>query len=125
MTEETARVPGLDGRSARLRCVLVSLATPPEAESGKSVAASGRVENLVVEFDEAYTAFVDGFERLPGESQLKALQAVDSKLSAMVRARDASLWTARGCREDSSWIEVRALAGLAMGEFDWLPFEAR
>ena len=125
MTQKAARVSGLDGRSARLRCVLVSLATPPETESGKSVAAPGRAESLVLEFDEAYTAFVDGFERLPGVSQLKALQAVDSKLSAMVRAKDASLWTARGCLGDPSWIEVRALAGLAMGEFDWLPLEAR
>ena len=67
-------------------------------------------EGLVVEFDEAYTAFVDGFERLPSESQLTALQAVDAKLASMVRAKDASLWTLRACREDPCWGEVRTLA---------------
>jgi hypothetical protein len=107
------------GRSTRLWRALASLAAPPEDESGELVATSARAENLVVEFDEAYTGFFEGSDHLPSESQLLALQAVDTKLAAMVRAKDAELWTVRGFREDSSWSEVRVLAEAAIGEFSW------
>jgi hypothetical protein len=76
-------------------------------------------ENVVVDFDEAYTGFFEESDRLPSESQLLALQAVDSKLAAMVRAKDAEIWTTRAWRENSSWHEVRALAESAIGEFEW------
>jgi hypothetical protein len=115
----------LDGRSARLWRVVVSLATPPENASGEgdssreSTAISVHAENLAVEFDEAYTDYVDGCDQLPKESQLLALQAVDTKLAAMVRAKDAALWTVQACREDPSWREVRVLAEATIVEFDW------
>lgn len=80
---------------------------------------SGVGENLVLEFDEAYTAFVEGFEALPSELQLVALQAVDAKLSSMVRAQDAALWSERARREEPVWIEVRRLADRAILAFDW------
>jgi hypothetical protein len=115
----------VDGRSARLWRVVVSLATPPENSSGdgnrarESAQISTHAENLAAEFDEAYTEFVDGFDQLPRESQLLALQAVDTKLAAMVRAKDAALWTVQACREDPSWREVRVLAEATIAEFDW------
>lgn len=115
----------VDGRSARLWRVVVSLATPPENSSGdgnrarESAQISTHAENLAAEFDEAYTEFVDGFDQLPRESQLLALQAVDTKLAAMVRAKDAALWTVQACREDPSWREVRVLAEATIVEFDW------
>ena len=119
MIEKGGRSPQPDGSAVRLWRVLLSLATPPPVEPDESVVTPGGTENLVVEFDEAYTAFVESFERLPNDSQMLALQAVDTKLASMVRAKDASLWTARGYREDPSWNEVRALAVDAMDEFDW------
>lgn len=73
--------------------------------------------SLVVEFDEAYTAFVDGLEDLPSESQMIALQTVDTKLSAMVREEDATLWTVQARLEDPCWIEVRVLVVDVMEEF--------
>ena len=108
-----------DGRSERLWRALVALATPPQVESRESDGPSTHSEDLVVEFDEAYTEFVERFDELPSEPQLLALQAVDTKLAAMADAKDASLWTVRGYRQDSRWIEVRALAGAALGEFGW------
>ena len=102
--------------------MLVSLATAPrepQDESRESTETSTHSENLVVEFDQAYTDFVEGFDQLPSESQLLALQAVDTQLAAMVGEKDALLWTVRACREDSRWIEVRALAEKVVDEFDW------
>ncbi|MEZ4290645.1 MAG: hypothetical protein R3E53_08985 [Myxococcota bacterium] len=49
--------------------MLVELATRPEKPAPGVKVVPGRSENLVLEFDEAYTAFaVEGFERLPGRS---------------------------------------------------------
>lgn len=109
------------GREARLQRAIAGLAAePPSAEESKRrPARPGFAENLVFEFDEAYTAFVEGFETLPSEAQLLALQAVDTHVSAMVRARDAALWTERARREDPPWVEVRALAARVLHVFDW------
>lgn len=73
----------------------------------------------MLEFDEAYTAFVEGFERLPDEEQLLALQRVDAQLAGMVRAQDAELWTERARREDGVWDEVRELAEGVIRVFGW------
>lgn len=105
--------------------VLDLLATIPEAavpEHSIAVADSsdhGDAQSLVVEFDEAYTAFVEGFEQLPSESQMIALQAVDTKLSAMVGAKDAVLWTTRARREDRVWVEVREIVADVFERFAW------
>ena len=119
MIDTGIRSPEPHGSGARLWRILLSLAALVEVESEDLIATPWSAQKLVVEFDEAYTAFVESFERLPSESQMMALQAVDTKLAAMVRAKDASLWTARGYREDPTWHEIRALADYAVGEFDW------
>ena len=119
MTQAGASVLRPAGRSARLWRALVSLAAVPEGPSDQLDAVSARAENLVVEFDEAYTDFFETSDQLPSESQLLALQAVDTKLASMVRAKDSELWTARAWRENSGWCEVRALAEGAIGEFEW------
>ena len=123
----------IDSRSARLIRVLTSLACVPELpvdsdrSTGSAVLASSGAPSdspsLVAEFDEAYTAFVDSLENLPNESQMVALQAVDTRLSAMLRAEDATMWTLRARLEDPSWVEVRRLAADVMNEFDW-PLES-
>jgi len=79
----------------------------------------GYGEKLVFEFDEAYTAYVDGFETLPAEAQLLALQAVDTQVSSMVRAKDVALWTEAARREDPEWLSVRSLATRVLSVFDW------
>ena len=109
------------GREARLRRAVASLAEePPSADEAKrQPVAAGFAENLVCEFDEAYTAFVEGFEALPTESQLISLQAVDTQVSSMVRAKDAALWTEQARREDPDWDEVRRCARAALAAFDW------
>jgi len=114
------------GSAARLRQALRLLAEPPRGEPGapgstrgSTALNPGRVKNLVVEFDEAYTAFIESCDALPAESQIEAVQAVDARLSSMVRAVDASLWTEQGHRDSPSWSEVRALATTAVRAFGW------
>lgn len=112
------------GRDRRLWEALLGLAaSPPSAEEAKRrPSPPGHAEQLVLEFDEAYTAFVEGFEALPSEGQLLALQAVDARVSSMVRAADAALWTEQARREDPCWREVRVLSRRVLEVFDWPVF---
>lgn len=91
---------------------------PADSRRGKGL-ASGQLEKLVVEFDDAYTSFVEGMQVLPSEAQLVALQAVDRQLAAMVRAQEAELWTERAVREDRRWREAQRLARVVIEAFDW------
>ena len=121
MSELAVARPAPTGREARLWRAVASLAEdPPSAEEAKGrPVTAGFAENLVFEFDEAYTAFVEGFEVLPSESQLISLQAVDTQVSSMVRAKDAALWTEQARREAPVWGEVRRCAREALAAFDW------
>lgn len=114
------------GREARLWRVLVELSVQVEearaafAREGKPrPLLPGRLENVVVEFDDAYTVYVEGMERLPDEAQLLALQAVDRQLAGMVRAKDAALWTEQALREDRRWDEAQRLAAAAIRAYAW------
>ena len=125
------------GRDARLWRVLVELSHSvgaPESDSSASLDSEeraelappkpfvlGRIERLVVEFDDAYTTFVESMERLPSEAQLIALQAVDRQLTALVRAQEAELWTQRALREDPRWIEAQRLAFGVIEAFEGPP----
>ena len=120
------------GRDARLWRVLVELSHrvgdpesgPPDLTERTELPppkpfAPGQIERLVVEFDDAYTTFVEGMERLPNEAQLIALQAVDRQLTALVRAQEAELWTQKALREDPRWIEAQRLAFGVIEAFAW------
>lgn len=117
------------GRDARLWRVLLELsrsvaeamreaADRPEASKPKPL-PPGHLERLVVEFDDAYTTFVEGMQTLPSEAQLISLQAVDRQLEAMVRAREAELWTKQALCEDVRWAETERLASVAIEAFEW------
>jgi hypothetical protein len=116
-------IRGVDAATARLSRVVLALASPPPSsdESRLAKGVPGQTENLVLEFDEAYTAWVEGFTVLPEEAQLIALQRVDRQLAEMVAARDAGLWTEQAHREAGAWHEVRALAGAVVELFEWRP----
>jgi len=113
------------GREARLWRVVVELALSveeaPVAQPGAKPRPlpPGRLERLVVEFDDAYTTYVEGMLQLPSEAQLVALQAVDGQLAAMVRAQDAELWTERALRADDRWSEAQRLARAVIRAYDW------
>lgn len=114
------------GREARLWRVLVELSV--QVEEARAAFAKqekprplvpGRLENLVVEFDDAYTVYVEGMESLPDEGQLLALQAVDRQLAGMVAAKDAALWTELALREDRRWSQAQKLARTAIAAYAW------
>ena len=117
------------GRDARLWRVLVELSLSvgeSRDDSTESAAtprpkpfAPGQLERLFVEFDDAYTTFVEGMECLPSETQLVAVQAVDRQLAAMLRAQEEELWTQKGLREDARWLEVQRLSVGAIEAFAW------
>jgi hypothetical protein len=112
------------GREARLWRVLVELSARVEealATEKPRPLLPGCLENLVVEFDDAYTVYVEGMDRLPSEAQLLALQGVDRQLAAMVRAREAALWTEQALREDARWSEAQQLARGVIDAFAWPP----
>ena len=121
MTELPISRPAPEGRSSRLWRAVAALAEPPPTaeEAKRRPAVQGLAENLVFEFDEAYTAFVEGFEALPTETQLLSLQAVDTHVSAMVGAKQAALWTEEARRESEEWQHVRKLARDVLGAFGW------
>ena len=116
---------GAVDREERLSRSVQALAEEPPsaAEAKRRPLSAGHAENLVFEFDEAYTNFVDGFEVLPSEAQMLALQAVDREVSAMVGAADAALWTEAARQEEPCWQAVRAAAAHVLRVFDW-PFES-
>lgn len=107
------------GQEARLLRAVSDLAAPPPSaeEAKRRPPTPGLAESLVFEFDEAYTAFVEGLVALPSEAQLLALQAIDARVSSMVRAKDAALWTEAARRDDAAWNEVRVLAARALRVF--------
>lgn len=117
------------GRDARLWRVLLELSRSvveaavsagdrPAAPKPKPL-APGHLERLVVEFDDAYTTFVEGMVELPSEAQLMSLQAIDRQLAAMVRAQEAELWTLQALREDVRWHETQRLAYGVIEAFAW------
>lgn len=117
------------GREARLWRVLLEISRSVveavvqgagRSESPKpKLLAPGHLERLVVEFDDAYTTFVEGMVELPSEGQLMALQAIDRQLAAMVRAQEAELWTRQALREDVRWRDAQRLAYGVIEAFAW------
>jgi hypothetical protein len=117
--------PPSEGLDLRLWRAIVALAAAPASAVGGSsrpadgVIVEGQAESCVFEFDEAYTAYVEGFEALPGEAQMIALQAVDRQVAAMVAMKDASVWTPEARREGFLWGELRGLAVQVLNTFGW------
>jgi hypothetical protein len=117
--------PPSEGLDLRLWRAVVALAAAPASAVGGSsqpaddVVVQGQAESCVFEFDEAYTAYVEGFEALPGEAQMIALQAVDRQVAAMVAMKDASVWTPEARREGFLWGELRGLAVQVLNTFGW------
>jgi hypothetical protein len=118
---ERVRAPSA-GRDLRLWRSVVLLAEPPPEMNPPPNGVPGQSENFVFEFDEAYTAYVEGFESLPSEGQMLALQAVDRKVAQMVAMKEAAIWTEAARRENAHWLELRSLASRVLVEFDWPDF---
>jgi hypothetical protein len=106
---------------ALLRSAVQDLALPPELGLARKGAGTHRPDELALEFDDVYAAFVSNAATLPTEKQLLALQALDSALAAMSGPEHASLWTESAVKSHPSWVEVRSLAAAVLEAFAWPP----
>ncbi len=76
-------------------------------------------DQLAIDFDEAYTAFVGQLVKLPSPAQLEALQELDQQLDTMSDPALRPKWTADAMKSDPDWQVVRSLAGAALAAFGW------
>jgi hypothetical protein len=76
-------------------------------------------DELALEFDDLYTAYVDRLDALPTPEQLGALQALDSALTAMSGGANAELWTEAAVKHHPRWDEIRTLATAVLEQFGW------
>ena len=113
----------MSDRSAGLERMLVEavqdLAASGAAAVGRKPEGSHQPDGLALDFDAAYTAFVDGLDELPSMERLQALQSLDSELSAMSGKHNAQLWTEDAVRTHPRWAKVRALATDVLERFGW------
>jgi hypothetical protein len=106
---------------ALLRSAVQDLALPPELGLSRKAAGTHRPDELALEFDDVYSAFVSNAAVLPTEEQLLALQALDSALAAMSGPENAPLWTESAVKTHPRWVEVRSLAATVLEVFAWPP----
>ena len=98
---------------------VLDLALPGDQALARKPEGSHGPDELAVEFDEAYTAYVASLDQLPSDSQLQSLQALDAAIAAMSGSANSELWTERSFRSHARWGEVRTLARAAATRFGW------
>lgn len=75
-------------------------------------------DELAARFDDLYTDYVGSLTRLPSESQLGALQALDSAVHELSGVENAPLWKQAAVRGDPRWHEIREIARIVLCEFE-------
>lgn len=100
---------------SRLRSAVEQLARP----GVEALESRRRPDDLAIEFDEAYTCYVAGLDRLPSDRQLQSLQTLDDQLQAMSDPEDRALWTPEAMKHHPEWGSVRTLAWRILVDFEW------
>ncbi len=111
MTVEAERGTG------SLRSAIEHLALP--GDEGLARRGCSRPDQLAIEFDEAYTAFVTRLAEMPPPGCFEALQVLDQRLEAMSDPDLHFKWTAESMKSDPDWDTVRNLAGAVLSAFGW------
>lgn len=96
-----------------------NLALPGAEALAKKPAGKHRPDQLALDFDEAYTTYVETLDELPTDAQFQTLQALDSALSAFSDPANREVWTEDAVKQHPSWSEVRAIAQSILAAFDW------
>ncbi len=78
-----------------------------------------RPDQLAIDFDEAYTAFVSRLTEIPAPGCIEALQVLDQHLEAMSDPGLQYKWTAEAMKSDPDWDTVRTLASAVLSAFGW------
>lgn len=98
---------------------VLDLARPEAQALARKPAGRRTPDSLAVEFDDAYTAYVENLEQLPTDAQLESLQALDAALTAMTGPANRELWTESALKNHPRWAEIRVLARAATTHFGW------
>jgi hypothetical protein len=90
------------------------------SRSGEQPPADGAApaDELAARFDDLYTDYVGSLTRLPSESQLVALQALDAAIHQLSGVENAGLWKEAAVRGDPRWHELREIARIVLAEFE-------
>ncbi len=113
MSTDRSDTPAPEG----LRSAIENLAAP--GSDGLARRGCTRPDQLAIDFDESYTAFVAGLSVLPSEAQLEALQNLDRQLESMSDPALQAKWTAQAMKTDPDWETVRSLARAVRSAFEW------
>lgn len=105
-----------DARVVTLRRAVEYLALP--GSEGLTRRGCSLPDQLALDFDEAYTAFMSGLADLPALRLLEALQELDRQLESMSDPSMRSKWTREGMSREPDWEVVRALAREVLAAFD-------
>jgi hypothetical protein len=101
-----------------LRSALQALASPGQSALGRFPVDVVRSDELALEFDNFYRAFVGNFGAELSPSQQSALQAVDQQLRAMSN-EGPYLWTDDNVCSHPAWEHVRSAATDALRALKW------
>jgi hypothetical protein len=74
-------------------------------------------DEVAARFDDLYTDYVGSLSRLPAESQLVSLQALDTAIHQLSGLENGPLWKESAVRSDSRWHELRKIARIVLAEF--------
>jgi hypothetical protein len=108
MSKQTMAGKAEDARTVALRRAVEYLALP--GSEGLSRRGCALPDQLALDFDHAYTAFMSALADLPALRLLEGLQELDRQLESMSDPAMRSKWTREGMVRDPDWEVVRALA---------------
>jgi hypothetical protein len=102
-----------------LRRSLEALALPGDAALRQAPEGTVRADELALDFDHFFTAYLGNFGAEWTDAQRHALNKVNNLLAAMSGAENAELWTEGAIIEHPRWAEVREAAQQAMTALGW------
>jgi hypothetical protein len=99
-----------EGTRSRLEWSVRALAQSPSVQLHLFPEFTECADELALEFDESYRAFVGERRDQLDDEQRRCLKAVDGALARMSDQNASDLWTDEGLRTSVEWARVRALA---------------
>jgi hypothetical protein len=102
-----------------LRQSLEALAAPGKVALARVPAGTVKADELAIDYDNFFRAFVGNFGAELSTSQREALSHVEQLLDAMSGQKNSELWTDEAVCSHAAWAEVRAAALSALQELGW------
>ena len=103
----------------QLRNCLENLASPGFIALSQVPEDSHKADEMALEFDNFYQAYIQNFGHELSEQQRSELALVDDLLSTMSESPDSQLWTDESVRSDPAWQRVRSASASALNTLGW------